>query len=278
VVLPDLADESDGQADFFSHLTHSGGFFGFPGLDGSAWEADFQGRSDVFTTADQQPSAVLALAAYDYAVDPAVFLCGSGHLPISVMYSPGAVCRIHTETGWAIRKEPAMAIDSKIQDALNEQINHEITAAYSYLAMVVYFDQINLAGFAFWMRKQHEEELAHAAKLFQYLLDRGGSVELGAIPKPSSKFDSVAQVFETALKMEQQNTASINAVYALAKERDDYATLSHMQWFIDEQVEEEKIMEETLGLVRFAGDDKSALLTLNNQMATRQDEGGGAGG
>jgi ferritin len=162
-----------------------------------------------------------------------------------------------------------MAIDPKIESALNQQINHEMSAAYSYLAMVVYFDQINLSGFASWMRKQHDEELAHAAKLFQYLLDRGGKVELETIPKPSADFASVAQVFETALTMEQQNTASINAVYALAKEVNDYATLSHLQWFLDEQVEEEKTMEETLGLVRFAGEDKSALLTLNTQMANR---------
>ena len=170
-----------------------------------------------------------------------------------------------------------MAIDSKVQDAINKQINHEMTAAYNYLAMVVYFEQINLAGFAFWMRKQHEEELEHASKLFQYLLDRGGKIELGTIPKPSSDFGSVAEVFETALKMEQANTASINEVYALAKQVNDYATLSHLQWFLDEQVEEEKTMDETLGLVRFAGDDKSALLTLNNQMAKRPDEGDAAG-
>lgn len=168
-----------------------------------------------------------------------------------------------------------MAIDSKIQDAINKQINHEMTAAYNYLAMVVYFEQINLAGFALWMRMQHEEELEHAGKLFQYLLDRGGKIELDTIPKPSSEFASVAEVFETALKMEQANTASINRVYALAKELNDYATQSHLQWFLDEQVEEEKIMDETLGLVRFAGDDKSALLTLNNQMSKRPAEGGG---
>ena len=171
-----------------------------------------------------------------------------------------------------------MAIEAKIESAINQQINHEMTAAYNYLAMVVYFEQINLAGFAFWMRKQHEEELERASKLFQYLLDRGGKVDLGAIPKPSAEFASVAHVFEAALKMEQANTASINEVYALAKDVNDYATLSHLQWFLDEQVEEEKTMDETLGLVRFAGDDKSALLTLNNQMAKRPDEGEAAAG
>lgn len=165
-----------------------------------------------------------------------------------------------------------MAIDPKIESAINQQINHEMTAAYSYLAMVVYFDQINLAGFATWMRKQHDEEWLHAMKLFQYLLDRGGTVGLDTIPRPSADFSSVADVFEAALKMERQNTAAINALYALAKELNDYATLSHLQWFLDEQVEEEKLMEETLGLIRFAGDDKSALLTLNNQMAKRPDE------
>ena len=165
-----------------------------------------------------------------------------------------------------------MAINEQIETAINKQINHELTAAYSYLAMVVYFETINLSGFALWMRKQHEEELAHAGRLFQYLLDRGGKVDLESIPKPLAEFDSVADVFESALAMEQKNTAAINAVYALAKEHNDYATQSHLQWFLDEQVEEEKLMDETLGLVRFAGDDKSALLTLNNQMAQRPDE------
>lgn len=166
-----------------------------------------------------------------------------------------------------------MAIDPKIQGAINQQINHEMTAAYSYLAMVVYFEQLNLAGFATWMRKQHAEENAHASKLLQYLLDRGGKVELDSIPKPTTDFGSITQVFEAALEMEQKNTAAINALYILARQHDDFATLSHLQWFLDEQVEEEKIMDETLSLVRFAGDDKSALLTLNNQMAKRPDEG-----
>jgi ferritin len=165
-----------------------------------------------------------------------------------------------------------MAIDSKIQAAINQQINHEMSAAYSYLAMVVYLEQSNLSGFASWMRKQHAEELTHASKLFQYLLDRGGAVELEAIAKPHTGYSSVADVFEAALKMEQQNTASINELYGLAKDLNDYATLSHLQWFIDEQVEEEKLMDETLGLIRFAGDNKSALLTLNSEMAKRPDE------
>jgi len=163
-----------------------------------------------------------------------------------------------------------MAIDKKIQDAINQQINHEITAAYHYLAMAAYFEQINFTGFANWMYKQREEELTHAMRLFHYLLDRGGKIDLQAVPKPQCEFDSVVHVFESALAMEQKNTAAINKLYELARQKDDYATLSHLQWFIDEQVEEEKIMDETLGLVRFAGDDKSALLTLNNQMAQRK--------
>jgi ferritin len=167
-----------------------------------------------------------------------------------------------------------MAIDPKIQAAINQQINHEMSAAYNYMAMVVYFERLNFTGFANWMRKQRAEELMHATKLFQYLLDRGGKVELESIPKPQSDFNSVVHVFETALAMERKNTASINALYELAKDHNDYATLSHLQWFIDEQVEEEKLMDETLGLVRFAGDDKSAILTLNNQLAQRPDEPG----
>jgi len=157
----------------------------------------------------------------------------------------------------------------EIQDAINKQINCEIEGAYAYLAMAAHFEGKNLNGFASWMHQQYTEEMAHAMRLFNYLLDRGGEILLEAIPKPKNSFDSIRDVFEHALKQEQNNTNSINALYALASKLNDYATLSHLQWFLDEQVEEEKLFGEVLGQLDIAGDDRSALLVLNQQLGTR---------
>ena len=167
-------------------------------------------------------------------------------------------------------------IDSKIEQAINDQINQEMTAAYSYLAMAAHFETINLSGFANWMYAQRLEELDHAMRLFNYLIDRGGAIKLQAIENPHKKFVTILDVFKTALEMEVANTASINQLYKLATEISDYATQSHLKWFIDEQVEEEKSVEDVIGLLELAGDDKSALLTLNQQMGARQGEGGGS--
>ncbi len=158
-------------------------------------------------------------------------------------------------------------LDAKIEKALNRQINHELTAAYSYFAMSAYFEGISLSGFAAWMMRQREEELQHAARLYNYLMDRGGKSDFPPIGSPQVEFSSVIDVFETALKLEQVNTAEINDLYQLAAGVQDFATLSAMQWFLDEQVEEEKSMGEMLDMVKFAGNDKGALLVLNQQLA-----------
>ncbi len=162
-------------------------------------------------------------------------------------------------------------LHKKIEEALNKQINHEISAAYSYLAMAAHFEQMSLCGFSSWMLHQRSEELEHAMRLYQYVIDRRGTVELGAIEKPQSTFGSVREVFEKALELESVNTQAINGLYRLAVELKDYATQSHLQWFLDEQVEEEKSMDQIIGLLEIAGDDKSALLALNHQMAARSE-------
>jgi len=162
-----------------------------------------------------------------------------------------------------------IVIHDKIEQALNKQIRHEISAAYSYLAMAAYFDQQNLAGFAHWMQHQRQEELEHAMRLFQYVIDRGGKVELETIEKPQSTFNSIKAVFEKSLDLEKINTQAIDELYSLAVDLKDYATQSRLQWFLDEQVEEEKTMSEILSLLEIAGDNKSALLALNNQLGQR---------
>ncbi len=164
-------------------------------------------------------------------------------------------------------------LDPAIEKALNQQINNELKAWYSYLAMSAYFDIIHLNGFAAFMDNQAREEQTHAHRLFRYVLDRGGKVELQTISPPEDDFASVAAAFQKAFESERANTRSIHELYELARTKNDYSTIAALQWFLDEQVEEEKTMSEALGLVQFAGDDKSALLALNRQFGERPAEG-----
>lgn len=160
-------------------------------------------------------------------------------------------------------------LDKKIEGALNNQINREMSAAYNYLAMTAYFEQLNLTGFAHWTATQRTEELEHADRLFRYLLDRGGIVVLEAIGKPKIDYETVEEVFAAALRQEQTNTHEINVLFELAQQANDYATQSMLKWFLDEQVEEEKVVGESLALVQLAGENKSALLVLNEKFGQR---------
>lgn len=164
-------------------------------------------------------------------------------------------------------------IDPKLEAALNQQINREMAAAYAYYAVVAHFESLSLSGFANWFRVQRTEELEHADKFYNYVLDRGGKVALDAVAKPKHEYDAIIEVFEMALAQERGNTKSINELYKLSSDLGDYQTVSFLKWFLDEQVEEEKVMEESLHLVRIAGEDKSALLVLNGQFMSRNDEG-----
>ena len=161
---------------------------------------------------------------------------------------------------------------TSIQKAINEQINQEQSAAYIYLGMSAYFEKESLTGFAHWCKAQYEEEIAHSMRLFQYLLDRGGQVILDTIKAPRMHFDSPIEVFRTALEQEKANTESINTMYELASKENDHATISHLQWFVDEQVEEEKNVSECLALVERAGSDANAILYLNDKFGERSAE------
>ena len=163
-------------------------------------------------------------------------------------------------------------IHPEIETALNAQINQELAAAHSYLGMAAHFSSLNLDGFSRWMDLQHDEEKEHAKRLFRYLLDRGGKVQLGAISAPQCDSDKPIALFEAALAQEQANTRSINELYEHVTQHNDHATKSHLQWFIDEQVEEEASIEEILGHLELAGDDTAALLYLNDKLGKRQAE------
>ncbi|MBI5686508.1 MAG: ferritin [Verrucomicrobia bacterium] len=160
-------------------------------------------------------------------------------------------------------------LSNKIEKAINKQINHEFTTAYTYLAMSAWFASKNLSGFAHWMHVQHQEELTHAAKLFDFVIDRGGRVELEAIGKPKGDYSSPKDAVAAALKLEQTTTALINNLYGLGAEEKDYATHSRLQWFVDEQVEEEKSVSEILAKLEMAGASNGTVLMIDHHLSKR---------
>jgi ferritin len=165
-----------------------------------------------------------------------------------------------------------MAMSEKLRGLFNEQITLEFSAAYTYLAIAAYFDERDLTGFANWMSRQHEEEIVHARKFFDFMLDRGAGVHLGAIPEPHQGYGSVVEAFEAALAHEQKVTRAIHALYAAAVEEGDYACMPLLSWFIDEQLEEEASVGRVLERVRLAGDNPAALLMLDGELAGRGGE------
>ena len=154
-------------------------------------------------------------------------------------------------------------MNPQIEKAINNQINLEFSASYLYLGMALYMDAEHLPGFAAWMVAQSDDERNHGRRLLRYMLDRNGNVELESIAKPEVEFSSVKAVFEASLER------SINELYALASELDDYATQVHLQWFLDEQVEEEKSISDILGRLEIVGDDKMAILIIDQALAGR---------
>lgn len=157
----------------------------------------------------------------------------------------------------------------KIQDAIADQINAELYSAYVYLSMSAYFQEQNLSGFAHWMRLQYQEETMHALKLFDYASDRGGRITLKAVSAPPSGFGSPLEIFEKALAHEQKVTGLIHSLYKLALEEGDYPTQVLLQWYITEQVEEEKNASEAVADLQRVGDFGPGLLMLDREMGNR---------
>lgn len=156
-----------------------------------------------------------------------------------------------------------------VVEALNEQVKHELYAAYLYLAMMNYFEAESLPGFAHWMRLQAQEELEHAMKLVDFLNDRGARVELQAIERPPKTFDSPLAVMRAALEHEREVTGLIEEIYETALEQRDYPAQVMLQWFVTEQVEEEKSASDIVDRLERAGDSGGALLVLDEQLGRR---------
>jgi ferritin len=157
-------------------------------------------------------------------------------------------------------------LSERMLGGLNEQINAELSSAYQYLAMAAYFEAINLEGSAQWMKRQSREEVEHAMKIFEYIHDRDGRVSLAAVGQPQGEFGSAFAVWEAVLKQEQSVTARVYALYALAREEKDYATEVMLQWFINEQVEEEKQAKLILEQVRAVGASSSAIFFIDRHV------------
>ncbi len=156
-----------------------------------------------------------------------------------------------------------------VETALNQQISKEFFSAYLYLSMAAFFERLSLGGFAHWMRLQYEEELTHAIKLYDFLVDNDGQVELQAIAKPPSEFGTPVEIMEAALDHEKEITASINALYETAAKENEYPTQIILQWFISEQAEEEKQVGDIVAQLKMVGGDGPALLLMDSQLAGR---------
>lgn len=160
----------------------------------------------------------------------------------------------------------------KMQKALNDHLNAELYAAYLYLAMAAYFESTHLPGFAHWMRLQSGEEMGHAMRFYEYINERGGRVELQAIDKPPVNFKSPLVVFEQALKHERVVSKEIDKLFDMARKEKDYASEVFLQWFVTEQVEEEKSAGEVVEALNMIGDQRPALLMYDRELGKRVTE------
>lgn len=160
-------------------------------------------------------------------------------------------------------------INKRVENEINKQINAEMWSAYLYLSMAAYFESINLKGFANWMHIQYQEENAHAMKFFNYLNERGGRVLLQPIDKVETQWNSVIEVFEEVLKHEQKVTSLIHNLLSISHEEKDYASISFLQWYVDEQVEEEANVEEILNKLKLIDGKGSGLFMMDKDLSTR---------
>ncbi|HBL05997.1 MULTISPECIES: ferritin [unclassified Clostridium] len=152
---------------------------------------------------------------------------------------------------------------------LNDQVNFEFYSSYTYLAMAAYAESVDLGGIANFFRVQAQEELFHAMKLYDYIFQKNGVVELDKIDKPEGKYESIIDVFETGYKHEQLVTSRIYKLADIASEEKEHATISLLRWFIDEQVEEENTFNTLLKKIKRAEDNPAALYMLDEELATR---------
>lgn len=160
-------------------------------------------------------------------------------------------------------------LSNNMELELNKQVNAELYSGYLYLSMASYFEDEDLLGFANWMRVQAQEELEHGMKIYDYIIRRGASVTLEAIEGPQTKWDSPLAAFEHVLSHEQTVTGLINNLVDISITEKDHATNNFLQWFVEEQVEEEENAMELVGKVKRAQNSVDLMYTLDSELASR---------
>lgn len=159
-----------------------------------------------------------------------------------------------------------MNLSQRTRQSLNDQLMREVGASYLYLSMAGYCDALGLPGFGQWLHRQSSEEWQHAMKFRTYLEDRGERVTYEGIDKPEGDFSSVIEVFERALESEQAVSDAIADLYSVAQEEKDLPTQTFLNWFVSEQVEEEKSVQAVLDSLRRIGDSELGLYMIDQQL------------
>lgn len=161
-------------------------------------------------------------------------------------------------------------ISDTMNEALNEQVNAELFSSYLYLGMSAWFSEKSLNGFASWMLVQAQEEMSHGMKIYDFILERGGSIQLKAIEKPESGWNSPLEVVQEVANHEAKVTGLIYDLVDVASEQRDHATNIFLQWFVTEQVEEEASAGDVLERVKMIGDHSAGMFALDMEMAKRE--------
>ena len=160
-------------------------------------------------------------------------------------------------------------ISESMEKALLTQLNDEFYSAYLYLAMSAYCAHIDFNGAASWLKHQYEEEQLHATRIYNYLIDQGAHVVLTDIQQPPAEFGTILDVFRSSLKHEQTMTGRLNNVSDQALKEKDHATYNLLQWFVNEQVEEEATVSEIISKLKLVKDDGYGLLMIDNELGSR---------
>ncbi len=160
-------------------------------------------------------------------------------------------------------------ISDAMQQSLFKQLNDEFSSAYLYLAMSAYCNHIDFNGAANWLKQQYEEEQMHATRIYNYLIEQGANVLLQAIPQPPNEFGTILEVFQASLRHEQKMTERLNNISDQALKEKDHATYNLLQWFVNEQVEEEATVSEIISKLKLVKEDGYGLLMIDNELGSR---------
>jgi ferritin len=171
-------------------------------------------------------------------------------------------CKLYVTLGQAM-------ISAAMEKSLFSQLNNEFSSAYLYLAMSAYCSHLEFGGAASWFKLQYEEEHIHATKIYNYLIEQGVQVVLGEVPKPPSDYGKLLEVFNASLSHEQAMTSRLNDLSDQALKEKDHATYNLLQWFVNEQVEEEATLSGIISKLKLVKDDGYGLLMIDNELGTR---------